>query len=90
MRTRRNYRKRNTTKKRRGGLFGTLFTSPETKARVAKEQAAAVAAAKARGIQKARDKAQTKKFWLDVFFIITLLVAIFLLIGTTISLLVGA
>lgn len=41
-------------------------------------------------IQKARDKAQTKKFWLDVFFIITLLVAIFLLIGTTISLLVGA
>ena len=55
MRTRRNYRKRNTTKKRRGGLFGTLFTSPETKARVAKEQAAAVAAAKARGIQKARD-----------------------------------
>ena len=55
MRTRRNYRKRNTTKKRRGGLFGTLFTSPETKARVATEQAAAVAAAKARGIQKARD-----------------------------------
>lgn len=41
-------------------------------------------------IQKARDKAQTKKFWLDVFFIITLLVAIFLLIGTTISLLAGA
>ena len=41
-------------------------------------------------IQKARDKAQTKKFWLDVFFINTLLVAIFLLIGTTISLLAGA
>ena len=41
-------------------------------------------------VQKARDKAQNKKFWLDVFFINTLLVAIFLLIGTTISLLAGA
>ena len=39
-------------------------------------------------IQKARDKAQTKKFWLDVFFINMLLGAIFLLIGVTISLLV--
>ena len=38
-------------------------------------------------IQKARDKAQNKKFWLDVFFITTLLSAIFLLIGFTISLL---
>ena len=55
MRTRRNYRKQRSTKKRRGGLFGTLFTSPETKARVAREQAAAVAAAKKRVFQKARD-----------------------------------
>ena len=39
-------------------------------------------------IQKARDKAQNKKFWLDVFFINMLLGAIFLLIGVTISLLV--
>ena len=41
-------------------------------------------------IQKARDKAQNKKFWLDVFFVNMLLGAIFLLIGTTISLLAGA
>ena len=41
-------------------------------------------------IQKARDKAQNKKFWLDVFFINMLLGAIFLLIGVTISLLVWA
>lgn len=38
-------------------------------------------------VQKARDKAQNKKFWLDVFFINMLLGAIFLLIGVTISLL---
>ena len=55
MRTRRNYRKRSFTKKRRGGLFGTFGTSAATKARVKEEQAAAIAAAKARAIQKARD-----------------------------------
>ncbi len=41
-------------------------------------------------VQKARDKAKSKKFWLDVFFITILSATIFVLLGATISLLTGA
>jgi hypothetical protein len=41
-------------------------------------------------IQKARDKAKSRKFWMDTFFITVLTSIIFVLIGATISLLAGA
>ena len=41
-------------------------------------------------VQKARDKAKSKKFWLDVFFITILSATIFVLIGGIVSLLAGA
>jgi hypothetical protein len=41
-------------------------------------------------IQKARDKAKSRKFWMDTFFITVLTGIIFVLIGATISLLTGA
>jgi hypothetical protein len=41
-------------------------------------------------IQKARDKAKSRKFWMDAFFITVLTSIIFVLIGATISLLTGA
>ena len=41
-------------------------------------------------VTKARDKAKSKKFWLDVFFITVLSVTIFALIGGIVSLLAGA
>jgi hypothetical protein len=40
-------------------------------------------------LQKSRDKAQNKKFWLDAFFISMLLGVIFLLISSMIMLLIG-
>jgi hypothetical protein len=40
-------------------------------------------------IQKARDKAQNKKFWFDAFFISILVGALLLLIGSTIMLIIG-
>jgi hypothetical protein len=41
-------------------------------------------------VTKARDKAKSKKFWLDVFFITILSATIFVLIGGILSLLAGA
>ena len=40
-------------------------------------------------IQKARDNAKSRKFWMDAFFITVLTSIIFVLLGATISLLTG-